>query len=94
MSFASEPEVVKHTRASGMPDFSAICSARSSIGGDRYNDDVCSVLAACSWIAAVTAGLLCPTMVVSTPPKKSRYFVPSTSHTQLPSPRSIEIGSA
>ena len=72
MSLASEPDVVKQTRASGIPDFVAICSARSSIGGERYNDDVCSVLAACSWIAAVTSGLLCPTMVVRTPPKKSR----------------------
>ena len=45
-------------------------------------------------IALVTAGLLCPTIVVRTPPKKSRYFDPSTSHTQPPSPRTIEMGSA
>ena len=72
VSLASVPEVVKNTRASGMPLMAAISSASSIIGSQRYSVEVCSTLAACSLMAAVTAGLLCPTMVVSTPPKKSR----------------------
>ena len=86
MSFASVPDVVKNTRASGIPDWLAIFSASSSIGSDRYNVDVCSTLADCSWMAAVTAALLWPTIVVNTPPNMSRYRLPSRSHTQLPWP--------
>ncbi len=94
MSLASEPEAVKKTRASGMPDRRQMRSASSIIGSLRYSVEVCITFAACSCTAAVTFGWLCPIIVVSTPPKKSRYRSPSAVKTALPSPWSIEIGSA
>ena len=60
VSLASVPEVVKNTRASGMPDSAAISSASSIIGSDRYSVEVCITLAAWSCTAATTSGLAVP----------------------------------
>ena len=78
---ASLPDGVKNTRASSMPDTRATSSAKAIMGSLRYSVEVCITLAACSSTAATTLGSACPIMVVSTPPKKSRKRLPSTSHT-------------
>ena len=72
MSFASLPEVVNSTRGSAMPETAATSSANEIISSFRYSVEVCITLAAWDCTASTTAGLACPIMVVSTPPKKSR----------------------
>ena len=54
-SFASVPDVVKKTRASGIGASAAICSASSTMGRTRYSVDVCSIRPACSRIASTTS---------------------------------------
>ena len=71
-SFASVPDVVKNTLASGMPESPASFSANSIIGALRYSVEVCSILPACSRTASTTSGTLWPLIVVRMPPKKSR----------------------
>jgi hypothetical protein len=90
---ASDPEGVKKTLASAMPDRPAIFSASSIIGRDRYSVEVCSSLPACSRMASTTSGTAWPLIVVRMPPKKSRYRLPAASQTWRPSPRTSSTGS-
>ncbi len=72
-SLASVPELVKNTRASGMPDTRAIFSASSTWLRIRYSVEVCTMpVASCRSTAARISGMSYPIMLVSTPPKKSR----------------------
>ncbi len=47
-SFASVPEVVKNTLASGIPDISVTISANSIMGSLRYSVELWRILAAWS----------------------------------------------
>jgi hypothetical protein len=58
LSFASLPELVKKTRASGMPDTLAIFSASSTCLRIRYSVEVCATPVA-SWLR--TASLISAT---------------------------------
>jgi len=42
--------------------------------------EACVILSICDLIFEVTRGFVWPTEMVTMPPKKSRYFLPSTSH--------------
>ncbi len=72
VSLASVPEVVKKTRASGMPDRAATRSASSIIGRLRYRVEEWMIRPACSATALVTSGRAWAVIVVRMPPKKSR----------------------
>ena len=56
-SFASVPEVVKNTLASGMPDSPAMSSASSIMDSDRYRVEVWNVLDAWVRTASVISGM-------------------------------------
>jgi hypothetical protein len=73
VSFASVPELVKKTLASGIPDSRAIFSASSTWLRIRYSVDVCTTPVPI-WrsTASRTAGTSYPSMLVRMPPKKSR----------------------
>ena len=49
-------------------------------------------MAACSRIVPTTLGWECPSAVTAIPPVKSRYSLPSLSHTRAPSPRTSTTG--
>ncbi len=85
---------MKKTRASGMPDNWAIRSASSTIGRFRYRVEEWMIRPACSLTALVISGRACAVIVVRMPPKKSRYLLPSESHTYRPSPCVISSGSS
>jgi hypothetical protein len=50
------------------------------------------ILPACSLTASTISGTACPLIVVTMPPKKSRYSFPSESQTLKPSPRTSSMG--
>src|SRR6266702_1026613 len=54
--------------------------------------DTCRRVAACSLSVPTTLGWLWPSAVTEIPPVKSRYSLPSESHTREPSPRTRATG--
>ena len=81
---ASVPELANRTSSS--PKRRQISSASSTVIGVGAAKCVPWVTA---WVMASTiVGCAWPTMPTPKPPWKSRYSLPSTSHTWLPAPRS------
>lgn len=92
-SFASEPLPTKKTFLSPEMGASSMSfSASLTCFSIRYRVEEWKILSACSFTAPATSGIACPLMVVTIPPKKSRYSLPSESHTRKPSPRTSSIG--
>ena len=92
-SFASVPELVKKTLASGMPDSSAIFSASSIWRRIRYTVEVCAIpVSSCARTASEISAMSYPIALVRMPAKKSRYSLPSPSVTRRPDPFTISIG--
>src|SRR5215468_10913248 len=54
--------------------------------------DTCISVVACSRIVPTTRGWEWPSAVTAMPPVKSRYSLPSESHTRIPSPRTSAMG--
>ena len=66
---------------------SAIFWARLTSWGVVKGMPVCMICADCLATASTRVGWLCPTDTQSWPDMRSRYSLPSTSHTRHPSPR-------
>jgi hypothetical protein len=51
-----------------------------TIGSLGKQVETCCMRSICALVCEITRGLQWPTLIVTMPPKKSRYFLPSTSH--------------
>jgi len=92
-STASVPDPTKNAFAGFVTGASSTSrSASRTIGSMRYSVEVCAILPACSRSASTSRSWACPEMVVTIPPKRSRYSLPSESQTVVPSPRTSSIG--
>src|ERR1700761_1757058 len=79
-SLASVPELVKKLFCSLPGVISASFSASATTASLGKSVEVCCSLFTCALIFEVTFGLQWPTPIVTMPPKKSRYLLPSMSH--------------
>jgi hypothetical protein len=93
-STASVPDPTKNALAGTSMGASPVRrSASSTMGRIRYSVELWAIFPACASSASTSFGTTCPEMVVTMPPKKSRYSRPAPSHTRDPSPRTSSIGS-
>src|SRR5262245_46593266 len=90
VSLASAPELVKKTRSA--KEWSHRSLARWICCGMWKMLETWSSVAACSRIVPTTFGWQWPSAVTAMPPVKSRYSLPSESHTRTPSPRTSATG--
>ena len=72
VSLASVPLEVKKLFFSLPGAMAASRSASADCGPLAYSVETCDSVFTCSTIAATTRGLLCPTLIVSTPPNASK----------------------
>src|SRR4029450_1123248 len=90
VSLASAPELEKKTRSA--KECSHRSWARCACWGVWKMLDPLRRVAACSLRVPPTLGWLWPSAVTEMPPVKSRYSLPSESHTREPSPRTRATG--
>src|SRR3546814_5485584 len=87
-SLASVPELEKNTLPDPWaPSSASSFSASSTCGAVAKKFDVCPSVPSCVLTASTSAGWAWPNEFTAMPPRKSRYSLPSTSHTREPSPR-------
>ena len=91
-SFASVPELVKKLFCSLPGVICASFSASATIASLGNSVEVCCSLSTCALIFEVTLGLQWPSPMVTMPPKKSRYLLPSMSHRYCIEPWSATRG--
>ena len=98
-SAASTASVPEPTKNALTPDGESIGaslvsrSASSTMGRIRYRVEVWAIFSACSVRTWTSCSTTCPEIVVTIPPKKSRYSLPAPSHTRVPSARTSSMGS-
>src|SRR5882672_5458039 len=90
VSLASAPEFEKKTRSA--KEWSQRRAASCACWGIWKMLETCTRVAACSRSVPTTLGWQWPSAVTEMPPVKSRYSLPSESHTRRPSPRTRATG--
>ena len=92
-STASVPEPTKKALAGlATGESSTSRSARRTIGSMRYSVEVCAIRSAWALSASTSWSTAWPEIVVTIPPNRSRYSLPSESHTVAPLPLTSSIG--
>ena len=91
-SIASAPPFVKNTfeKPSGACD--RMSSAARALVSLAWAGAIVTSCAACSWMAAMTFGCWYPMVTFTSWLEKSRYSLPSKSHSFAPSPRAMGSG--
>ena len=89
-SFASSPELQKNTSSS--PVISAMRSAACSCSGIWNRFELWMMRPICSVSARVRRGWLWPSVFTAMPASASRYFLPASSHSHTPWPRTNATG--
>jgi hypothetical protein len=87
-STASVPELVRNTREpSGASAIRSSVSASAIWAGVPKKLETWPSVPSWALIAAVSVGCAWPSVLTAMPPSRSRYRLPSASHTWAPSPR-------
>src|ERR1035438_8897547 len=71
----------------------SIFFARAACGSLANRVETCCKVSICRWTLASIWSLQWPTLTVTMPPRKSRYWLPSASQTYWSLPRAITRGS-